>query len=75
VIKKSYNCEVCGAERKEANHWFVFTRTAVGLHFRTWNWAVREDALDDDDQGHLCGQGCAHKLLDDFLAQPKKERE
>jgi hypothetical protein len=73
MIRKSYDCEVCGAERKQANHWFVFTRTATGIEFHTWKWAVQKGVLDCEPFGHLCGQECAHKLLDDFLAQPEQE--
>ena len=69
TVKKVFVCSECGMERREANHWFVSTRTACGLEFHTWEWAVREGVLEDEQLGHLCGQECAHKLLDRFLTE------
>jgi hypothetical protein len=73
TVRKSYTCSQCDIERKQANHWFVFTRTATGIEFHKWSWAVRKGVLDLADFGHLCGQACAHRLLDDFLAQADED--
>ena len=67
TIRRIFNCDQCGAERKEANHWFVVRMTALGLYFNTWAWAEQEGLLEDSLTTHLCGQQCAHKLLDQFL--------
>jgi hypothetical protein len=68
AVKTAYTCDVCGAERKEANHWFVACQTHAGLDFHTWGWALREEMLNEERLMHLCGRLCAHKKLDQFLA-------
>ena len=70
TLKNIVVCSECGVERREANHWFLYTRTDEGLEFHKWEWAgrdERENLLDETQFGHLCGQQCAHKLLDQFL--------
>jgi hypothetical protein len=67
--QKSYTCDACGKKKAETNHWFIAEQTSVGLHIHTWEWAVRECQLDEDDTNHLCGQGCVHKFVDGFLAE------
>jgi hypothetical protein len=69
MLKKIYVCGCCGAERKEANHWFILQRTRVGFALHTWAWAQREGQLDEDDVEHLCGQECAHKMLGRFMEE------
>jgi hypothetical protein len=65
-----YTCVVCGQPRQSSNHWFVAQNTSVGFHLRTWDWAVREDQLDESE--YLCGRECAHKLLDGFMEESSK---
>jgi hypothetical protein len=67
VVRRSYSCNICGVERKTANHWFVATQGNGYLHIVPWHIAEREGKLNDDNAIHLCGQVCAHKLLDRFL--------
>ena len=73
TLKKVYICGGCGAERKEANHWFVLERTKAGFHLHTWKWAEREQVLDDDRMEHVCGQACAHTMLDRFMTEAAGE--
>lgn len=73
TIKRIYACSCCGVERKDANHWFVLVETHAGFHLQTWDWAVAEHRLDEDGTEHVCGQACAHKLLDRFMAGAKPE--
>ena len=64
----TYNCDGCGTEKKESNHWIVARMTNVGVEFHTWAWAVREGQLEEDEKlRHLCGRKCAHLLLNEFL--------
>lgn len=70
--RSSYSCDICGVERKEANHWFMATKDAVCLSIESWDAAEIENWLDNEDALHLCGQVCAHKLLDRFLAEATK---
>ena len=78
-VWQGYNCDICGTERKEANHWFVASSGEDSLHFVTWAKAESDNVLNAESAVHLCGQVCAHKLLDRFLtetssAQPAQER-
>ena len=75
TVRKVYACSICGAERRQANHWFVAEQTAVGLHIHTWAWGEGEDQLDADNQLHLCGEACAHQLLDRFLTSAIRRPE
>jgi hypothetical protein len=68
TVGRKYNCDICGVERREANHWFVACREGDGLMFFQWDVAERERQLDRADAFHLCGQVCAHKMLDKFMA-------
>jgi hypothetical protein len=70
----TYNCDICGAQRKEANHWFVAVTSSARVLFTTWTSAERNDRFDSDNVKYLCGQSCAHKLLDQFL-QSSSESE
>lgn len=72
--KLAFSCDVCGAEKKEVNHWLVSDESNVGIDFHTWEWAVREGQLDVEEakpiiRRHLCGQACCHRLLDEFLSR------
>lgn len=69
TVGRKYNCNICGVERKEANHWFVATKDRGRFSIEAWDVAERENRLDNEDAIHLCGQVCAHKLLDRFLAE------
>jgi hypothetical protein len=59
---EKYICNICGAERKEANHWFVAQLGEDFLRLMHWPEAPESFHL------HMCGQVCAHKLLDQFLS-------
>jgi len=78
TVAKTYKCR-CGIERREVNHWFVYTRSGAGLEFHRWNWVGREELEnlfpDETEFGHLCGQQCAHKLLDEFLNERPTEEK
>ena len=62
-----YNCDICGAQRKEANHWFAAVISTVGVSIITWASADQEGKLNYNYARYLCGQECTHKLLDQFL--------
>jgi hypothetical protein len=70
----TYNCDICGAQRKEANHWFVVYPVGEGITFLDWKRAIRSGRLDITGVSFICGQACAHKLLDQFL-NPTSESE
>jgi hypothetical protein len=70
----TYNCDICGAQRKEANHWFAVYPAGEGITFLDWKRAMLSGRLDIIGVSFICGQACAHKLLDQFL-NPTSESE
>jgi hypothetical protein len=67
--KQVYVCDVCGAERKEANHWFVLGPPAdcnPDAIFIISKWPHN---VDMGWAKHVCGQVCAHKMIDEFLSR------
>jgi hypothetical protein len=65
VIRQAISCDICGAEKKQTNHWFVAWEQAGELRVSGWNSRNRLRA----GSRHLCGQVCLHKLADDFMAR------
>jgi hypothetical protein len=65
VIRQAISCDVCGAEKKQTNHWFVACEQAGELRVSGWNSRNRLRA----GSKHLCGQTCLHKLVDEFMAR------
>jgi hypothetical protein len=65
VIRQSISCDICKAEKKQSNHWFVAYEHGAELRVGGWNsrYRTRPGAK------HLCGQTCLHKLMDEFLAR------
>lgn len=61
-IETKYVCDVCGAVRGETNHWFVGGTEDSNLQI----WPFDSDPLYGGQQ-HLCGQKCAHAMLDRWL--------
>lgn len=63
--KKTYTCDVCGAERHEANHWFGIGQAGDILHIspfitgRSACW-------------HVCGEACVMKKVSEFLDKWRK---
>lgn len=64
MIRLAISCDICGAEKKQTNHWFVAYEHAGELRIGGWNsrYCKRPGAR------HLCGQTCLHKLVDEFMA-------
>ena len=65
VIRQAISCDICGAEKKQTNHWFVAYEH--GGEIRVSGWASRNRMRPGSK--HLCGQTCLHKLVDDFMAR------
>ncbi len=64
MIRQAISCDVCGAEKKQAKHWFVAYEHPGELRVAGWNANGRMRAA----AKHLCGQTCLHKLVDEFIA-------
>jgi hypothetical protein len=55
---------VCGAEKKQTNHWFVAYDQAGELRVCGFNPRTRIRV----GAKHLCGQACLHKMIDEFIS-------
>ena len=60
MLRQATACDVCGEVKKENNHWFKIRETKAGVIFAS---AKTSKAGKD-----VCGQVCAHKLLDRWLS-------
>jgi hypothetical protein len=65
VIRQAISCDICGAEKRQTNHWFVAYEQ--GEELRLCGWSSRQRKRPGSK--HLCGQKCLHKLVDDYMAR------
>lgn len=65
MIRQAISCDICGAEKKQTNHWFVANEHGGEMRISGWNSRNRMRP----GSKHLCGQTCLHKLVDDFMAR------
>jgi hypothetical protein len=65
LIRQAISCDICGAEKRQTNHWFVAYEQSGEL--RVSGWTSRRRTRPGSK--HLCGQTCLHKLVDDFMAR------
>lgn len=72
-VKPTYVCDVCGATRKEANHWFLAWPMPNGcLMIAPWDVPQSTGYHDLPDMKHLCGQVCVHSLVGKWMEQSTK---
>lgn len=64
MIKQSISCDMCGVQKREANHWFLANQESGELHVSQW---TSKNLLCPGTK-HLCGENCLHKFLSEFLA-------
>lgn len=69
AVTEKVTCDVCGVERQESNHWLVasssiYDGVAVRSEFSVRPWDGEYRHLQ-----HLCGEGCAGKLLAQKIAE------
>jgi hypothetical protein len=64
MIRQAISCDICGAEKRQTNHWFVAYAQAGELRVSAWNSTGRTRS----GTKHLCGQTCLHKLVDEYIA-------
>ncbi|HKF47338.1 MAG TPA: hypothetical protein VKB38_08260 [Terracidiphilus sp.] len=65
MIRQAISCDICAAEKKQTNHWFVACEQNGELRVSGWSSRGRLKA----GTKHLCGQTCLHKLVDEFMAR------
>ena len=66
MIRQAISCDICAREMQNPNHWFVAYDSGAELRVIRWGFRSRLRA----GAGHLCGQTCLHKLVDEFMARP-----
>lgn len=64
-------CDYCGAEKKETNHWFIVYQELSRLIIETseWDTDINKKKLD------ACGHQCVQTAVEEFLNQPKLNKE
>jgi hypothetical protein len=65
MIRQAISCDVCAAEKRQTNHWFIAYEQNGELRVSGWTSQRRLRP----DSKHLCGQTCVHKLVDEFMAK------
>ena len=55
-------CDCCGVIKGEVNHWYLYRTSMNSFTLRPW-----DENFMTDEVGHVCGQQCGHKLLDEFF--------
>ena len=72
-VKPTYVCDVCGATRKDANHWFLAWSMPNGcLMLAPWDVPQSPGYHDQPDMKHLCGQVCVHSIVGKWMEQSTK---
>lgn len=71
MIRQAISCDICGAEKRQTNHWFMAYTHGGELRVMAWEAGGRVRS----GCKHLCGQTCVHKLLDDFIAGTMASRK
>lgn len=69
----SFNCDICGKKKGQANHWWMVMlgdvpfyeegQPAMRFTLLPWNQAESRNR----DMYHLCGEGCAMKAMERFM--------
>jgi hypothetical protein len=54
-----YQCDECGVQKQQSNHWVIARTIDRSLAFTPWD----EHTATSPAAIHLCGSGCAAKVL------------
>ena len=65
MIQQVITCDMCGAQKREANHWFIAREESGELCINGWN---SPHTLSPGTR-HLCGETCVHKLISQDLVR------
>ena len=69
MIAPQVTCDVCGAEKRETNHWLVAVTYAelAGIAFIPADIAEGTRGTNDGRYEDICGHACAHKRFSQWL--------
>ncbi len=71
---EKYTCDVCGAEKKETNHWMLVAHTSFGIEIGPFSERrYFEEAHGDID--YLCGEKCVTTTAARWAAAQKGSPE
>lgn len=63
----TYLCDVCGKQKESSNHWWI---AYVDGGFGLWSWD--KGFPDKSSAIHLCGEGCAVKMMSEWMETTSK---
>lgn len=68
MILSTYRCDVCGALKKENNHWWLAWREQSTNTFcvQPFESVLRLNGV-VENEFHLCGQSCVNSKLSEFM--------
>lgn len=64
-IIKQFKCDGCGAEKKEANHWFALYLSCGSLRLERLEEALRTGLREDMEI--LCGHQCVTRKVSEWM--------
>lgn len=70
MIRKVISCDICGAQKRDTNHWFIAYEDSGELRVSDWT----SHHLLCPGTKHLCGESCVHKLVGEYLAESTQAR-
>jgi len=62
-----YYCEICGAEKRDVNNWFMAEVTPAGVLLSHW----REDRAKAPKVHHFCGEAHSQVFVSRYFAAPE----
>ena len=68
---QSYQCDECGVHKKESNHWVLAEIDGISMRMTPWDEFI---ATAPHPPLHLCGEGCAAKVLSKQIASWKLQQ-
>jgi len=75
-LPSPYQCDICGAQRRESNHWWLLLRDfCVRCGEPTIKVLLWADCGLDHADYHLCGLECVQKAVSKELERIRKEKD
>jgi hypothetical protein len=69
------NCDVCGKQKGEVNHWFVIDVDSEGCHIQEFGVTDLNPENRNRTMKDVCGAECAIKVVQRFLGNGTLEEE
>lgn len=76
---KTFTCDVCGVQKREANHWFAVLRGDAAVTIITYQRSVethlRCNLRPGNEVADTCGEKCTLVKVSEFLRTPYPMKE